>query len=108
MQAPSSLWATTTPCTPVLRNTVRDSLQPLVDDHTCDEAGRKMGIEQEERKHYPLENVVFYTQVPFVKAHVMSREFEFLLADLGFHFTHSDYLKEVVGELIDPVFVCPD
>lgn len=73
----------------------------LVDDTTCDKAGRRLFIEKEEQKmlkHYPLKNVVFYTQIPYLKKQVMSREFEFLLADLGMHFASSNYLKEMMGK----------
>lgn len=73
----------------------------MVDEESCSSVGRKLIREEENQKHlphYPLQNIVFYTQIPFLKNMVMSREFEFLLADLGLHFVFSQYLKEAVGE----------
>ena len=78
---------------------------PMVDEESCSAVGRKLIREEEQQKHlphYPLQNIVFYTQIPFLKNMVMSREFEFLLADLGLHFVFSQYLKEAVGECRAP------
>lgn len=73
----------------------------LVDEETCPKIGRKLVRADEKEKHmqhYPLKNVVFYTQIPYLHDRVMSREFEFLLADLGMHFVFSQYMKEAMGE----------
>ena len=51
---------------------------PMVDDEPCSAVGRKLIREEEQQKHlphYPLQNIVFYTQIPFLKNMVMSREF---------------------------------
>lgn len=80
---------------------LRNPATSLVDEQSCEKIGRKLDIELEEKhllKHYPLENVVFFTQIPFIKDQVMSREFEFLLTDIGMHFAESKYLKEMTSE----------
>ncbi len=80
---------------------VRNPKASFVDGKNCHKIGRQMIPEEEDQaklKYYPLKNIVFYTQLPHLKEQVMSREFEFLLADLGMHFVSSDYIKEAIGE----------
>lgn len=80
---------------------VRNPSAVFVDGMNCPKLGRKLAVEDEDQtmlKHYPLQNILFYTQIPHFKEQVMAREFEFLLADLGVHFTSSNYIKEAIGE----------
>jgi hypothetical protein len=83
----------------------------FVDEKSCPKIGRQLVRNDEEAKHlpiYPLQNIVFYTQIPHFKNQVMSREFEFLLADLGIHFVFSQYLIEAKGEFGMAVGGCRD
>ena len=85
---------------------IRRPAATLVDGKNCNKIGRQMAPEEEEQaklKYYPLKNIVFYTQIPHLKEQVMSREFEFLLADLGMHFTSSEYIKEAIGKYVGEV-----
>lgn len=88
---------------PVASDHVWNPSTPLVDEETCPNIGRKLVREEEKEKHmqhYPLKNIVFYAQIPYLLDRVMSREFEFLLADLGLHFIFSQYLKEAMGKTL--------
>ena len=56
----------------------------LINDESCSEIGRPLEIETKAiMKNYPLQNVLFYVQIPHIKDHVMSRLFQHLIADLG-------------------------
>lgn len=81
----------------------------LIDEKSCREVGREFVRESEDPKklkHYPLKNVIFYVQIPYMKKQVMSRDFEFLIADLGIHFTFSSYLMESISKCLLLVRAC--
>ena len=72
---------------------IRDRGTPLIDEKSCDLHGQHLEVtSMETLRHYPLENVVFYTQIPYIKTQVMTRMFQFLLTDMGLKFSTSDYL----------------
>ena len=72
---------------------VRDPGTTLVDDTECGQIGKPMDLEVEDnKKYYPLENVLFHVQIPFLNDQVMSRKFHFVVTDLAIHF-NNDYLK---------------
>ena len=78
---------------------IRDRDIPLIDEKSCDLHGQHLEItSMETLRHYPLENVIFYTQIPYIKTHVMSRMFQFLLTDMGLKFSTSDYLALIESE----------
>lgn len=81
----------------VLRN--RDS--PLIDEQSCDSHGQHLDVSSPETlRHYPLKNVVFYTQIPHIKNQVMSRMFHFLLTDMGLKFSSGDYVSHIESESV--------
>lgn len=78
---------------------IRDRGTPLIDEQSCDLYGQHLEVtSMETLRHYPLENVIFYTQIPYVKTHVMTRMFQFLLTDMGLKFSTSDYLAAIESE----------
>ena len=84
---------------------IRDRGTPLIDEKLCEIHGKHLEITSlDTLRHYPLENVIFYTQIPYVKTHVMSRMFQFLLTDMGLKFSTSDYLALIESES-DRVYV---
>ena len=69
----------------------------LIDQTACNRVGRVLERESTQRMQlYPLGNVVFYTQIPYIKSHVMSRLFQYMVADLGFQFTSSEYPERLM------------
>lgn len=81
---------------------LRDRDIPLIDENSCESHGQHLEITSlETLRHYPLENVIFYTQIPYIKTHVMSRMFQFLLTDMGLKFSTSDYLALIESESIN-------
>ena len=71
----------------------------FIDQTTCNQVGRELEKESAQRMQlYPLGNVVFYTQIPYIKSHVMSRLFQFMVADLGIQFTSSDYPERLMSK----------
>lgn len=84
---------------PIAKKATRDVSFNLIDDDTCSQNGRSLDVETARGlQAYPPSNVVFYAQIPHKKNHVMTRYFQFLLADLGIHFSTSDYPKRLMGE----------
>ena len=83
----------------------------MIDEAACKKIGRPFYREDEDPqkvKYYPLRNILFYTQIPYMKEQVMSREFEFLIADVGIHFVLSSYVKEVIGKgFTHPMYLSP-
>ena len=78
---------------------IRDKDKPLIDEQSCDNIGQPLEVSSMETlRHYPLESVVFFTQIPYAKKTVMSRMFQFLLTDMGLKFTTSDYPALVESE----------
>ena len=79
---------------------IRDTSFPLIDEKSCDIHGKQLDVSSVEKlRLYPLDAVVFYTQIPYTKTHVMSRMFQFLLTDMGLKFTTSDYPTLIASEL---------
>ena len=79
---------------------IRESSSPLIDEEACDMLGKHLEEKSMDNlKHYPLDAVVFYTQIPHIRHQVMSRMFQFLLADMGLKFTTSDYPALIDSEL---------
>lgn len=73
----------------------------LIDEMSCDVTGRAVELDMLEKpEYYPLENVLFFTPIPYIKDQVMSRLFHFLIADIGFSFVSSDYSKKVMSKSI--------
>ena len=55
-----------------------------------------MDLETEPHKqYYPLENILFHVQIPFLDGQILSRKFHFVIADLAIHFDN-DFLKIVL------------
>ena len=83
----------------------------FIDQTTCNQVGRELEKESAQRMQlYPLGNVVFYTQIPYIKSHVMSRLFQFMVADLGIQFTSSDYPERLMSKYTQvsiPVYTGP-
>ena len=80
---------------------IRDRGVPLIDEKSCETHGQHLEVTSlDTLRHYPLENVIFYTQIPYVKKHVMSRMFQFLLTDMGLKFSTSDYLALIDSKSI--------
>ena len=78
---------------------IRDGGIPLIDEKSCELHGQHLEVTSMEMlRHYPLENVIFYTQIPYIKTHVMTRLFQFLLTDMGLKFSTSDYLALIESE----------
>ena len=78
---------------------LRESSFPLIDEASCDIRGKQLDVALVEKlRLYPLDAVVFYTQIPYTKSHVMSRMFQFLLTDMGLKFTSSDYTALISSE----------
>ena len=93
------------PCiVPDARKYIWDVKTKLVDEMSCDVIGRAVELDTLEKlEYYPLENVVFFTPIPFLKNHVMSRLFHFLITDIGISFVSSNYLKKVLGKSVLPL-----
>ena len=73
----------------------------LINDESCDKIGRRLETEAKAiMKKYPLQNVLFYVQIPYIKDHVMSRLFQHLITDLGIQFSSNDYLKRLMGNVV--------
>lgn len=73
----------------------------MLDDEVCNKIGRPFIRAEENPKHipyYPLENIVFYSYIPFLRDRVMSREFEFLIMDLELNFLYSDFIRQFLSE----------
>ena len=73
----------------------------MIDDQSCLDTGRPFVLVEEDSKmlpHYPLKNIMLYSYIPYLKKHVMSKEFEFLLMDIGLQFMFSSYVKEFMGK----------
>ena len=82
---------------PHARRHMLDPTFDLIDRTTCNRVGRVLERESTQRMQlYPLGNVVFYTQIPYIKGHVMSRLFQYMVADLGFQFTSSEYPERLM------------
>ncbi len=70
----------------------------LIDDEACNMYGHMLDVDSAKTlRAYAPKNVVFYAQIPHKKKHVMTRHFQFLLADLGVQFSSSDYSKKLMG-----------
>lgn len=80
---------------------MQDPTFDLIDKTSCSQVGRVLEAESPERMQlYPIGNVVFYTQIPYINTHVMSRLFQFMVADLGIQFTSSEYPEKLMSECI--------
>ena len=83
------------------RRHMRDPTFDLIDETSCSRVGRVLEAESPERMQlYPIGNVVLYTQIPYIKSHVMSRLFQFMVADLGIQFTSSEFPEKLMSECI--------
>lgn len=73
----------------------------LIDEDNCNEFGSSViSRSKQELQAYPMKNVMFYTQIPSkLSRHVMSRWFQFLIADLGMQFTSGDYAEKLTSKL---------
>ena len=93
---------------PYARRHMWDPTFDFIDRTTCNQVGRKLEKESAQRMQlYPLGNVVFYTQIPYIESHVMSRLFQFMVADLGIQFTSSDYPERLMSKYTQVSFpVC--
>ena len=96
---------------PHARRHMWDPTFDFIDQTTCNQVGRELEKESAQRMQlYPLGNVVFYTQIPYIKSHVMSRLFQFMVADLGIQFTSSDYPERLMSKYTQvsiPVYTDP-
>lgn len=82
---------------PHARRHMWDPTFDLIDQTACNRVGRVLERESTQRMQlYPLGNVIFYTQIPYIKSHVMSRLFQYMVADLGFQFTSSEYPERLM------------
>ena len=80
---------------------MQDLTFDLIDETSCDQVGRILETESPQRMQlYPIGSVIFYTQIPYIKSHVMSRMFQFVMADLGIQFTSSEYPERLMRECI--------
>lgn len=98
---PQHTWAHHHPVkTCIVENAFRHVVDPgttLVDSTECEHIGKSMELETEPNKqYYPLDNILFHVQIPFLNDQIMSRKFHFVIADLAIHF-NNDFLKIVVG-----------
>ena len=67
---------------------IRGEGNPLIDETICSEVGQPLNEPSlQQLQVYPLKNVIFYAQIPYMRHHVMIRLFHFLIADLGISFT---------------------
>ena len=74
---------------------------PLIDATLCPKIGRILEREdepQDKLQYYPIQNIVFYSVIPYLKGRVMSRAFEYLIVDMGVSFVFSSYIKEMMGK----------
>lgn len=70
----------------------------MIDESSCNVFGRLIELDTLEKpEYYPLENVVFYTTIPFITNQVMSRLFHFLIADVGISFVSGDFTKKIMS-----------
>jgi hypothetical protein len=97
---PQHTWAHHHPVkTCIVENAFRHILDPgtaLVDGTECGRVGKPMDLETEPHKqYYPLENILFHVQIPFLDGQILSRKFHFVIADLAIHFDN-DFLKIVL------------
>ena len=84
-----------------MENSHRHILDPhsnLVDSAECGSVGQSLDLEVDRHKEaYPLSNILFYVQIPFRHDQIMSRLFQFVVTDLGVHFTVSDYAELIMS-----------
>lgn len=74
-----------------------DPTYELINDESCNKIGRHLEMEAKATlKDYPLQNILFYTQIPYIKDHVMSRLFQHLITDLGIQFSSTDYIRRLM------------
>ena len=77
----------------------RDMTFDHIDHDSCKQIGQKLEFQSARgMRAYPSKNVVFYTVIPYKKGQVMSRLFQFLLADLGIHFSSSEYPEKLMSK----------
>lgn len=83
-----------------------DPTYELINDESCNKIGRHLEMEAKATlKDYPLQNILFYTQIPYIKDHVMSRLFQHLITDLGIQFSSTDYIRRLMGNVAVPCIV---
>ena len=100
---PQHTWAHHHPIkTCVVENGYRHVLNPqfkLIDRTECNRIGRSLDLETERNKqYYPLDNILFYVQMPFLQEQIMSRKFHFVVTDLAVHL-NNDFVKLIMGKL---------
>lgn len=104
LTGPQHTWAHHHPVkTCIVEDAYRHVLEPhtsLVDKAECERIGKPIDLETEANKqYYPLDNVLFHVQIPFLDYQIMSRKFHFVITDLGIHF-NNDFINLIVGEFI--------
>ena len=66
-----------------------------------------MDLEIEKNKqYYPLSNILFHVQIPFLQDQIMSRLFHFVVTDLAVHL-NNDFAELIMGPyLMQCIVVC--
>ena len=98
---PQHTWAHHHPIkTCIVKDAYLHVLEPessLVDRTECSLIGQPVDLEtMEHKQYYPLDNVLFYVQIPFQEKQIMSRKFHFVIADLSVLFDN-EFTELVMG-----------
>jgi hypothetical protein len=106
---PQHSWAHHHPIkTCVVENGYRHVLNPqfsLVDKTECSRIGKSLDLETERNKqYYPLDNILFYVQIPFLQDQIMSRKFHFVVTDLAVHL-NNDFAELIMKHDMNTLFL---